>query len=58
MGQIIITNALGAKSTALDVIQHYGVGKYLDGKTAVVTGGNSGIGLETCKGISSKQDIT
>lgn len=52
------TNALDAKSTALDVIQHYGVGKYLDGKTAVVTGGNSGIGLETCKGISSKQDIT
>ena len=38
--------------TALDVINEYGQGKYLKGKTAIVTGGNSGIGLETCKALA------
>jgi hypothetical protein len=31
-------------SVALQVIEAFGSGEYLAGKTAVVTGGNSGIG--------------
>ncbi len=42
----------GKKSTALEVINAYGTGKYLAGKTAIVTGGNSGIGLETVKALA------
>ena len=44
---------LGRKSSAIDVIRSFGEGKFLVGKTAIVTGGNSGIGLETCKALSS-----
>ena len=44
---------LGVKSTAKQVIDRYGEGEYLRGRTAIVTGGNSGIGLETCKALAS-----
>jgi len=43
---------LGAKSTAKQVLEHFAGGNgqgYLKGKTPIVTGANSGIGLETCK---------
>lgn len=43
---------LGAHSTARQVIDSFGTGAYLKGKTAIVTGGNSGIGLETCKALA------
>ncbi len=52
MGNASSSAALGAKSTAVDVLNHFGQGKaenFLAGNLAVVTGGNSGIGLETCK---------
>jgi NAD(P)-dependent dehydrogenase (short-subunit alcohol dehydrogenase family) len=43
--------ALGAKSTAKQVIEKFGSDDYLKGTTAIVTGGNSGIGVETCKAL-------
>lgn len=66
------SKVLDKNSTALDVLEWYGTGRYLEGKTAIVTGniryhiyllvlliycgynigGNSGIGLETCKALA------
>jgi NAD(P)-dependent dehydrogenase (short-subunit alcohol dehydrogenase family) len=45
------TMALGKRSTAKDVIDAFSPN--LKGKTAVVTGGNSGIGTETVKALAS-----
>lgn len=43
----------GASKTAKEVVDEFGTGKYLQGRTAIVTGGNSGVGLETCKALAS-----
>lgn len=43
----------GAKLTAKQVLDRFGDGMYLKRKVAIVTGGNSGIGLETCKVLAS-----
>eukprot|EP00930_Biecheleria_cincta_P076243 TRINITY_DN63459_c0_g1_i1.p1 TRINITY_DN63459_c0_g1~~TRINITY_DN63459_c0_g1_i1.p1 ORF type:complete len:376 (+),score=70.51 TRINITY_DN63459_c0_g1_i1:19-1146(+) len=43
---------LGKKSTAKDVVDKYAPDRQLAGKVAVVTGGNSGIGLETVKALA------
>lgn len=51
-------SSLHKKSTARDVIEHFAAASgasaatLLAGKTALVTGGNSGIGLETVKALS------
>ena len=45
----MITSAFGACSTALDVVQ----GVSLAGKTAMVTGGASGLGFETSRALAS-----
>jgi retinol dehydrogenase-13 len=43
---------LGKASTAKEVVDMFAPGKGLAGKVAIVTGGNSGIGLETVKALS------
>jgi NAD(P)-dependent dehydrogenase (short-subunit alcohol dehydrogenase family) len=43
-----ITSAFGARSTALEVVE----GVYLKGKNAIVTGGASGLGLETSRALA------
>jgi len=43
---------IGYHSTAKQIIENFGEGQYLQGKTAIVTGGNSGIGLEACKALA------
>ena len=44
-----------AKSTAKNIVDYYSGSNpaFLKGKTYLVTGGNSGIGLETCKSLLS-----
>ena len=45
--------SFGKYTTAKNIIDAYGQGKYLSGKTAIVTGGNSGLGTETVKALAS-----
>jgi NAD(P)-dependent dehydrogenase (short-subunit alcohol dehydrogenase family) len=49
MGNDLITTPFGAKSTAAEVV----AGVDLTGKRAIVTGGASGIGLETARALAS-----
>ena len=54
-GNAPITSAFGARSTALDVVQ----GISLQGLRAVVTGGASGLGLETARALAAASaDVT
>ena len=48
----ITSQRLGRQTTAIDVMGKYG--SQLQGKTAIVTGGNSGIGFETCKALANE----
>ena len=41
----MIPIAAGPKSTAKEIVDSFGTGSYLAGKTAIVTGGNSGYAL-------------
>jgi len=43
---------LGKESTAREVLEHFDTD--LRGRTAVVTGGSTGLGLETCKALASR----
>jgi NAD(P)-dependent dehydrogenase (short-subunit alcohol dehydrogenase family) len=50
-----ITSAFGARSTALEVV----AGKSLQGRKAIVTGGASGLGLETSRALAAAgADVT
>lgn len=49
----LFSSPKGKKYTAKQVVDSNGSGAYLKGKTVIVTGGNSGIGLETCKALLS-----
>jgi NAD(P)-dependent dehydrogenase (short-subunit alcohol dehydrogenase family) len=49
MGNTLVTTPFGATSTAAEVIE----GVDLAGKRAIVTGGSSGIGLETARALAS-----
>jgi len=44
-----MAKVLGSSSTAMDVV----AGKDLSGRTALVTGANQGIGLETARALVS-----
>ena len=55
-GSSSTAGSLGKSSTAKEVIAHFSNGNpqsFLKGKCAIVTGGNSGIGLEACKALAS-----
>jgi len=48
----VLPAALGKRSTAKDVVDALAPGRPLAGRVAVVTGGNSGIGVETVKALA------
>eukprot|EP00418_Pyrodinium_bahamense_P076275 CAMPEP_0179068012 /NCGR_PEP_ID=MMETSP0796-20121207/29787_1 /TAXON_ID=73915 /ORGANISM="Pyrodinium bahamense, Strain pbaha01" /LENGTH=390 /DNA_ID=CAMNT_0020765063 /DNA_START=1 /DNA_END=1173 /DNA_ORIENTATION=+ len=45
--------SMGKGSTAKEVVEKFAPGRQLEGRVAVVTGGNSGIGLEAAKALAS-----
>lgn len=49
------TGSFSARTTTKDLLQHYGrlygTERFLEGKVAIVTGANSGLGLETSKAL-------
>ena len=51
LSQLSMQEKLGKKSSAKDVLTHFNTD--LSGKTAIITGANSGIGLETSKALAS-----
>lgn len=52
MGNSSSSGELGKKSTAKEVVDKFGGKDSLQGKTCIITGGNSGIGLETSKAMA------
>jgi len=53
MGNSHHRGQFNSQTTAKQVVEAYGKDDYLSGKTAVVTGGNAGLGLETVKSLAS-----
>ena len=51
--KVMSTVTFNKKTTAKQIVDFFGQGQYLRGRTAIVTGGNSGIGLETVKVLAS-----